>query len=161
MQSMTVGAVLPDPRPPFILLPQQFPGGSAMTFYPFTIAAVLLALAVYFWSVFLVGRARGRYQVQAPSVSGAPEFERILRAQQNTVEQLVLFLPLIVVAAILWGDRWAALYGLVWSVGRILYIVTYAQDAQRRSLGFLLSAGVSLLVLLALAGTLASASLAS
>jgi len=126
-----------------------------MTVYPLTFATLLLALAVYFWSVAKVGRARGRYKVQAPAVTGAPEFERVLRAQQNTVEQLVAFVPLLLLAAIFWGDRWAALYGMIWSVGRILYIVTYAQDAQRRSLGFILSAGLSLLVLLALAATLA------
>ena len=126
-----------------------------MTAYSLTIAVLLLGLAVYSWSGILVGRARGKYKIDAPATSGAPEFDRVFRAQMNTLEQLVLFVPLLVLAAILWGDRAAAVYGLVWSLGRILYVVTYAKDAAKRSLGFALSAGTSMLVLLALAVTLA------
>jgi glutathione S-transferase len=125
-----------------------------MTNYPLTIAALLLGLAVYVWSGGLVGRARGKYYVQAPATSGAPEFDRLFRAQMNTLEQIVLFVPLLVLAASLWGDRIAAAYGLVWSIGRILYVLTYAKDPAKRSLGFALSAGASMLVLIALVVTL-------
>jgi len=125
-----------------------------MTDYPLTIAALLLGLAVYSWSGGLVGRARGKYNIQAPATSGAPEFDRLFRAQMNTLEQIVMFVPLLVLAAALWGDRIAAAYGLLWSVGRILYVLTYAKDPAKRSLGFALSAGASFLVLLALAVTL-------
>jgi glutathione S-transferase len=126
-----------------------------MTTYPLTIAALLLALAVYTWSGALVGRARGKYGVEAPATSGVREFDRVFRAQMNTLEQIVLFVPLLIVAAALWGDRIAAGYGLLWSIGRILYVVTYARDPAKRAFGFLLSAGASLVVLIGLAVTLA------
>ena len=126
-----------------------------MIAYPLTIAALLFGLAVYSWSGILVGRARSKYKVDAPATSGAPEFDRVFRAQMNTLEQLVLFVPLLMLAAILWGDRAAAVYGLIWGLGRILYVATYAKDASKRSLGFALSAGTSMLVLIALAVTLA------
>lgn len=122
--------------------------------YPLTLAALLAAIGVFVWTGILVGRARGKYQVAAPATTGPPEFERVYRAQMNTLEQIVVFLPLLVLAAMLWGDRSAAAYGLVWSLGRILYVVTYAKDPARRSLGFILSAGTSTLVLVALAVTL-------
>ena len=125
-----------------------------MTQYPLTIAALLLGLAVYIWSGALVGRARGKFNVQAPATSGAPEFDRLFRAQMNTLEQIVVFVPLLAIAAALWGDRIAAAYGLLWSVGRILYVVTYAKDPAKRSLGFALSAGASALVLIGLVATL-------
>ena len=123
---------------------------------PFTLGGLVLALAVYVWAVLKVGQARGQYGVEAPAVTGAPEFERVFRAQQNTVEQMVLFLPLLGLACFLWGDIWAGLYGLVWSLGRLLFIETYARAADRRSLGFMLSGGLSFAVLIAVLITFVS-----
>ncbi|MFC3713444.1 MAPEG family protein [Sphingoaurantiacus capsulatus] len=122
--------------------------------HPYTVGALLFALLAYLWSIFRVGQARGKYGVQAPAVTGDPGFERAFRAQQNTVEQLILFLPLLALAAWLWGDRAAAIYGAVWSVGRILYVEGYAREAGKRALGFYLSGLLSMIVLLALIVTL-------
>ena len=122
--------------------------------YPLTVAALLLALLVYSWATIKVGRARARFGVKAPAVHGNENFERVFRAHQNTVEQILVFLPLLAVAAWLWGDRAAAIYGLVWSLGRLLYVEGYARAAGKRELGFLLSGLLSLLVLLGLIGTL-------
>ena len=121
---------------------------------PWTIGALVLALVVYVWAVLKVGQARGKYGVAAPAVTGAPEFERAFRAQQNTVEQMVLFVPLLGLAALVWGDIAAGVYGLVWCLGRVLYIETYSRGANR-SAGFMLSAGVSLGVLIAVIVTFA------
>jgi glutathione S-transferase len=126
-----------------------------MHHYPFTVAALLLALLVYVWAAYRVGRARATFGVRAPACSGDENFERVFRAQQNTVEQMIFFLPLLALAAWLWGDRAAALYGLVWSLGRILYVEGYAREAGKRELGFMLSGMLSLLVLVGLLGTLA------
>lgn len=125
-----------------------------MNHYPYSIGALLLALLVYCWAGFRVGRARSKHGVAAPAVHGNEDFERVHRAHQNTVEQLVIFLPLLAVAAWLWGDRYAAIYGLVWSLGRILYVEGYARAAGKREIGFLLSGVLSLLVLLGLLVTL-------
>ncbi|WP_347717802.1 MAPEG family protein [Sphingomonas sp.] len=121
-----------------------------MPAYPLTTAALMLALVVYVGAVMSVGRARGKYGVQAPATTGDPAFERVFRAQQNTVEQIILFLPLLALAALRFGDLTAGIYGLVWSAGRILYIITYARNAGSRAPGFLLSAGTSMLMLVAL-----------
>lgn len=125
-----------------------------MHHYPFTVAALLLALLVYVWATYRVGRARSTFGVKAPAVHGDVNFERVFRAHQNTLEQMIIFLPLLAVAAWLWGDRGAALYGLVWSLGRILYVEGYAREAGKRELGFMLSGLLSLLVLVGLLGTL-------
>ncbi len=94
-----------------------------MSHYPYTVGALLLALLVYSWAGFRVGKARSQFGVQAPAVHGNEAFERVFRAHQNTVEQLVIFLPLLAVAAWLWGDLYAAIYGLVWSLGRLLLVI--------------------------------------
>jgi len=125
-----------------------------MTAYPLTVATFLLAAAIYIWAALRVGKARGTHKVQAPAVTGHPEFERIFRAQQNTAEQLIIFVPLLFLAAAYWGDAAGAIYGVIWCVGRILYITTYAADAQKRTAGFMITALSSILVLLGLAITL-------
>lgn len=116
--------------------------------YPFAVATLVAALAIYVWSSIKVARARGAHNVPAPAVTGAIEFERAFRAQQNTVEQIVLFMPLLALAAYVWGDLWAGVYGAVWCVGRLLYIETYSRG-QQRSLGFMLSGVLSMVVLIA------------
>ena len=52
---------------------------------------VTLALMQYVWFSIQVGRARGRFEVQVPSISGNDGFERYFRAHQNTAERLVVF----------------------------------------------------------------------
>jgi uncharacterized MAPEG superfamily protein len=123
--------------------------------FPLTTLAVLIALLVYILSMFKVGGARRKFGVKVPATTGNEDFERVFRGQQNTVEQLVIFLPLIVIAANVWGDLWAAVYGFVWSLGRLLYITGYAIEAKKRELGFMLSGGLSLLVLIAVIVTYA------
>ena len=73
---------------------------------------------------------------RAPATSGAPEFERAFRIQQNTLEQLMLFLPSLWLFAALVSDLWAGAAGLVWVIGRILYALGYARAAEKRSAGF-------------------------
>ncbi len=130
-------------------------GGTTMTYHmPLTVGALLLALAVYVWALVRVSQARGKHQVVAPAVTGPPEFERAFRAQQNSVEQMILFVPLLGLAALVWGDIAAGVYGLVWCVGRVVYIETYSRGANR-SAGFLMSGGLSFGVLIAIVVTFA------
>jgi glutathione S-transferase len=61
--------------------------------YHFTALVTLLAILAYFYSSILVSRARGKFGVKLPAVSGHPDFERVFRAQMNTLEWLPIFLP--------------------------------------------------------------------
>ncbi len=76
--------------------------------YHFTALATLLALLVYFYSSILVSQARGRFGVKLPAISGNPDFERVFRAQMNTLEWLPIFLPSLWLFAIYIGDGAAA-----------------------------------------------------
>ncbi|NDB25983.1 MAG: hypothetical protein EB021_11190, partial [Gammaproteobacteria bacterium] len=54
---------------------------------------MLVALIEYFGFALAVGRARYRFGVKAPATSGNVDFERYYRAQMNTLEQLIIFIP--------------------------------------------------------------------
>ncbi|HEX3862304.1 MAG TPA: MAPEG family protein [Stellaceae bacterium] len=104
----------------------------------FAFPAFVLALAlVLYVGVFLaVGRARLRYGIKAPAVTGAPEFERAFRVQQNTMEQLVWFIPSLWLFALYVSPLWAGLIGLVWIAGRAYYARSYYRDPDSRGPGF-------------------------
>lgn len=95
-----------------------------------------LALMLYMYMAYRVGTGRLKYNVEAPAVSGNPTWERLYRVQTNTVEQLVIFLPALWMFAYLGSPVWAAAVGLVFVVGRVIYMVSYVQDPARRTLGF-------------------------
>lgn len=119
-----------------------------MTFaLPFTGLVTILTLLVYFWMMTKVGQARSKHDVKAPVMTGPEDFERILRVHANTVEGLVLFVPALWIFALLWGDTWAALVGVLYPIGRVLYAMGYYAGAEKRSRGFLVGF-ISTIVLL-------------
>jgi glutathione S-transferase len=105
-------------------------------------------LCMYFWIIVNVGRARVKYQVIAPSVDGPPEFLRALRVQMNTVEQLIFFFPALWLCAYCLNDKFAALLGAVWIIGRIWYALSYYREAAKRAAGFSIATFASVTLLL-------------
>jgi uncharacterized membrane protein YecN with MAPEG domain len=99
----------------------------------------LLALVEYFAFASAVGAARVRYGVKAPATSGNENFERYFRVQQNTLELLVVFLPLLWMAATYWNPPWVAAVGAVFVLGRLVYFRGYVREPRARHLGFMLS----------------------
>jgi len=113
----------------------------------FTVVATFLALLTYLGLSTYVSTARGKYGVKAPAVTGNADFERVLRVQQNTLEQIVLFLPSLWMFGAYVSDLWAGLLGLVWVAGRLLYAYSYYQDAAKRGPGFIIAISASLVLL--------------
>jgi glutathione S-transferase len=110
-----------------------------------TALVTVLAVLLYFATIYLVGQAREKYAVPAPAVSGNPDFERVFRVQMNTLEWMPIFLPALWLAAVYVSDIGAALVGLVWIVGRVIYMLGYGEAAEKRHLGFsvqVIAAGV-------------------
>src|SRR3954447_5674348 len=66
-----------------------------------TILACLVTMAMGGWSGYL----RGKYKIQAPAVTGHPAFERAHRAHINTVENLVVFVPVLWIASVFYGGQ--------------------------------------------------------
>ena len=122
-----------------------------MEFVAFVIALALLEFAVF---GMLVGRARGKYKVAAPAIGGHPVFERYFRAHQNTMEQLVAFVPAMWLFGTYVNPTWAGWLGLVFVVGRVVYLAGYVADPAKREIGFAMSSlPVVILLLGALWGT--------
>jgi len=101
---------------------------------------IALALVEFFLFGWAVGRARGRYSVSAPAVTGNEMFERYLRVQMNTLEQLVIFLPAVFLFARYVSPIIAAGLGALFIVGRAIYFRAYVQDPKKRTFGFALTA---------------------
>ena len=96
----------------------------------------LLAVLQFFVFGILVGRARAKYGIKAPATSGNEEFERAFRVHMNTLEQLVGFLPALLIAGIYWPDAVVAGIGVVYLVGRFVYRRSYLADPAKRGPGF-------------------------
>lgn len=108
----------------------------------------VIALLQYFYLSIMVGKARGTHGVKAPATTGHPVFERHFRVQQNTVEQLLLFIPSLWMFGYYVNAIAAAALGLVFVVGRALYAHSYVNDPARRGAGFAIGVLATLVLLL-------------
>jgi glutathione S-transferase len=99
---------------------------------------IVTALAVLQFIVFgfKVGGARGRYGVKAPAITGNEIFERHFRVQQNTLEQLIVFLPGLYLFSRYFSPLVAAVLGAVYLIGREVYAVSYVKDPAKRGPGY-------------------------
>ena len=87
--------------------------------------------------------------------TGPEPFERALRVQQNTLEQLVFFLPCLWLAALLDNPSIASLLGFIWVGGRLAYAIGYLQAPEKRGPGFGISfLSSAVLLVMALVGSL-------
>lgn len=100
---------------------------------------ILVALLQYIYFSVLVGKARGTYGIDAPACSGNDAFERQLRVQMNTLELLVVLVPSMIIFAQNVRADVAAYAGIIYIVGRFIYLKSYMADPKKRSIGFALS----------------------
>jgi glutathione S-transferase len=117
----------------------------------------LLAILLTLFASGRVSQMRGKHGIHAPATVGHPEFERAFRAHANTVENLILYVPLLWMAAFFYGGQLPFWVGLVWIVGRVLYITGYtSNDTSKRApgayLGYASLAGLAVLTGLGLFG---------
>jgi hypothetical protein len=108
-----------------------------------TVMTMLLLVAI----VISVGRARGRFGIRAPAMTGPPEFERIVRVHANTIENTVLFLPCLWLCVPYFGALWPGLIGLVWVLARAWYALAYGSGGNR-SPGFTIASIANTVLLL-------------
>jgi glutathione S-transferase len=129
-----------------------------MTAVPATILSAIvtiIAVLVYFYMGLRVGQARTKYKIAAPAMTGDPMFERAVRVHMNTLEQIIVFLPLLWIATVYFRTlAWLpAALGVLWIVGRLLYMQGYMQAPEKRGMGFGIAALANLgLLILAIVG---------
>lgn len=100
---------------------------------------ILLALVQYIYFTWQVGSARVKFGIEAPKITGNDTFERTFRVQQNTMEQLVIFIPGMLLFAYFVSPLWALVPGAFYLVGRQLYARAYVADPKKRGTGATLS----------------------
>lgn len=129
-----------------------------MTAVPATILSAIvtiIAVLVYFYMGLRVGQMRTKHSIAAPAMTGNPEFERAVRVHMNTLEQIVVFLPLLWIATVYFRTlAWLpAVLGALWIIGRLMYMQGYMQAPDKRGAGFGVAAIANLgLLILAVIG---------
>src|ERR1700741_2918324 len=104
--------------------------------YHFTALVSLLAILFYFFTSARVARARAKYKIAAPAITGNADFERVFRVQMNTLEWMPIFLPSLWLFAIYVSDAFAGMLGAIWIIGRVLYVIGYSKATEKRGPGF-------------------------
>jgi glutathione S-transferase len=122
--------------------------------YHFTALVTCFAIVFYFFTSVQVARARAAYGIQAPAISGHPDFERVFRVQMNTLEWMPIFLPSLWLFAVHISDAGAGILGLIWIAGRILYMIGYSRAAAKRGAGFGIQAAACIVLWLGALGAI-------
>ena len=97
---------------------------------------VIFALLEYMVFMMLTGKARAEHKVAAPATTGNEIFERYYRVQQNTIEQLLIFIPSIYMFGAYVHAIAAAIIGAFFIIGRAVYANGYIRDPKKRGAGF-------------------------
>ena len=101
----------------------------------YVIPLILIALAQYLFFVFRTGFSRGKYGVDAPKTTGNDVWERIHRVQINTMEQLIIFIPGMLIFSQYVSETWVVIPGVIFIVSRQLYSHLYIKDPKSRGPG--------------------------
>jgi len=112
------------------------------------LVVMLVALIEYMVFAGLVGRARAQFGVHAPATTGHPQFERVYRVHQNTLEALIVFVPALLVFACYLSFAWAAGLGVAFIIARAIYAVSYIRAPEKRGPGAGLTGVVNIVLVL-------------
>ncbi|MFT6408654.1 MAG: putative MAPEG superfamily protein [Arenicella sp.] len=98
----------------------------------------LVILIQYFYFMMQAGMARGKDTVVAPAITGDEMYERRSRVQINTLEQLIITLPAIMICAHYFRPDVAAILGWAFIIGRFVYSYSYIKEPKSRGAGFMI-----------------------
>jgi uncharacterized membrane protein YecN with MAPEG domain len=123
-------------------------------YYSVAIVTLLTSIA-YFGMALQVARTHHKTGILAPTMTGDPVLERTIRAHANMLEWMPIFLPSMWLFAIYWNATAAALLGLVWIIGRIIYFRGYIAEPNKRFPGFFIQSTAAFILLLGALGRIA------
>ncbi len=113
-----------------------------------TLALITLIILVqYGYFTFRAGMARGKH-IAAPAMSGDERFERALRVQLNTLEQMAITIPGMWICGTYFNTQAGVLLGSAFVVGRAIYSLSYMREPKSRTIGFIIGffANVALII---------------
>jgi glutathione S-transferase len=119
-----------------------------MAYVHLVLIAAFIQYIAFGWQV---GAMRGKHGIKAPAMTGHPEFERMNRVHQNTLEALVVWAPLLLLAAQYRDPLQVAGIGALFIVGRVVYRISYLADPSKRTLGFALCGASTLMLMVIVA----------
>jgi glutathione S-transferase len=99
----------------------------------YSIIIILLALVQYQFFGLRTGVTRPKYKVPPPKTVGDETWERIYRVHQNTLEQLIVFIPGLLLFSYYVSSRWAILPGLLYLIFRQYYSHMYIKNPPNRT----------------------------
>lgn len=105
----------------------------------YAVIIILLALLQYTYFSFAVGSQRVKLKVAAPLTEGNDVWQRYFRVQQNTLEQLIVFIPGMLAFSHYVSSIWVVLPGVAFLVSRQLYAHLYVKAPKSRGPGFMLT----------------------
>jgi uncharacterized membrane protein YecN with MAPEG domain len=114
----------------------------------YTALVLLAALGQYLYFTIRVGAGRPKYGIDAPRTSGNEAWERLFRVQQNTLEQLIVFIPALLLFGFYVSGRWVVVPGALYLIGRQLYAYEYVKNPQSRGPGMGLTLLASAILLI-------------
>ena len=114
----------------------------------FVAFVTLLLIFQYLFFIAMTGKARDELGIKAPATTGDEVFERILRVQLNTLEQLMVTLPALWLCANYFSTGFAGTMGLVFLVGRMVYRKAYIADPSTRGTGMMMGFFANVLLLI-------------
>lgn len=98
----------------------------------YTVIIIGLALIQYKLFGLRAGIARGKYKIPAPKTVGNEDWERLFRVHQNTMEQLVTFIPAVLAFTYYVSPLWAQVLGVAFILARQYYSHTYIKNPPTR-----------------------------
>lgn len=105
----------------------------------FAVIIILLSLLQYTYFAFAVGANRVKLKVAAPMTEGNEVWQRHFRVQQNTLEQLIVFIPGMLAFSHYVSNIWVILPGVAFLMGRQWYAYLYVNNPKKRGPGFMLT----------------------
>lgn len=102
----------------------------------YVVLVTIAILVQYFALGLMAALARGKAGLEAPATTGDEVYERRFRVHQNTMEQLVSFLPAMWMFSYYVDSCYGALLGVAFFIGRIIYSRAYVADPGSRTIGF-------------------------
>jgi len=119
----------------------------------FTILIIIVSLVFYQSLSISVSAARDKYKIKAPATTGNENFERAYRTHLNFMENLVIFLPLVLIAGIKFDTSfWYIGACALWLIGKIVFSIAYSKGfSDKLKIGANVVSLVGVLTLFALA----------
>lgn len=104
------------------------------TSFTLTILVSLIALLQTFGLDVYISLSKFRHGVQDPEIVNNETFKKIYKIYNNTVSDLILFLPLLWIFSSLESDQMAGILGLIWLFGRFHYDFSFFKNPSTRTI---------------------------